>query len=80
MNNDTIAAISTPSGEGGIGVIRISGKNAISIADAVFKSVSHKKLADIPGYSALYGAVYIGEEKIDEALKAADEIIASREN
>ena len=43
MNIDnTIAAISTPNGEGGISVIRISGKDAIVIADKIFKSA--KKL------------------------------------
>ncbi len=68
MTNDTIAAISTPSGEGGIGVIRISGKSAIEIADKAFKSVSGKKLAEIKGYCALYGDVSEGEHKIDEAV------------
>ncbi len=68
MTNDTIAAISTPAGEGGIGVIRISGKSAISIADETFRSLSGKRLADIDGYSALYGGIYDGERKIDEAV------------
>lgn len=68
MTNDTIAAISTPTGEGGIGVIRISGKSSIDIADSVFKSLSGKKLRDIEGYSALYGGVYDGERKIDQAV------------
>ena len=68
MNRDTIAAISTPSGEGGIGVIRISGDEAIGISDKVFRSLNGKKIADIEGYSALYGGVYCGEQKIDEAV------------
>ena len=54
MTNDTIAAISTPSGEGGIGVIRISGKSAIEIADKAFKSVSGKKLAEIRALSTKF--------------------------
>lgn len=68
MNNKTIAAIATAQGVGGIGVIRISGDNAINIADKVFKSVSGRKISQIKGYSALYGNVYDGEEKIDEAV------------
>ena len=51
----TIAAISTGRAPGGIGVIRISGENAISVADKVFSSFNGKKLEEIPGYSALYG-------------------------
>ena len=57
MAQRTIAAIATPLGEGSIGVIRISGENAITVADRVFKSVSGKKLCELKGYSALYGNV-----------------------
>ncbi|MFO7667517.1 MAG: tRNA uridine-5-carboxymethylaminomethyl(34) synthesis GTPase MnmE [Desulfobacterales bacterium] len=42
MENDTIAAISTPIGSGGIGIIKISGKNALSIATSIFKRSSNK--------------------------------------
>lgn len=68
MKEDTIAAIATPSGEGGIGVIRISGDKAIEIADSVFKSLGGRKIADISGYSALYGSIYYDNRKIDEAV------------
>ena len=68
MKEDTIAAISTPSGEGGIGVIRISGSKAIEIADSIFKGFSGKKIAEISGYTALYGGIYNDETKIDEAV------------
>ncbi len=68
MAEKTIAAISTPSGEGGIGVIRISGEEALSVADKVFKSVSGKKLSSLSGYTALFGHVFEGEELIDEAV------------
>lgn len=40
---DTIAAISTPRGEGGIGIVRISGSDSLSIADKIFRSKSGKK-------------------------------------
>ena len=46
MTENTIAAISTAQGLGGIGVIRISGDDALGIADKVFKAVSGKKLVD----------------------------------
>ncbi len=42
MENDTIAAISTPIGFGGIGIIKISGKKALSIATSIFKRSSNK--------------------------------------
>ena len=64
----TIAAIATPSGEGGIGVIRISGDNAISVADKVFSSASNKALKDMDGYTALFGKISDSNGKIDEAV------------
>lgn len=68
MNNKTIAAISTAQGEGGIGVIRISGENAIQIADKVFKSVNNKRLCDLKGYSAAFGHIVKDGETIDECV------------
>lgn len=65
---ETIAAISTANGPGGIGVIRISGSESLEIADKVFKSVSNKKVCEMKGYTASYGSVYDGNEKIDEAV------------
>lgn len=68
MAETTVAAISTPLGEGGLGVIRISGNNAISIADKVFKSVSGKTLSSLAGYSALFGHVFDKGTMLDEAV------------
>lgn len=68
MNNTTIAAISTAQGEGGIGVIRISGDNAFKIADAVFKSAGNKKISEMKGYTASFGKIYDKEEEIDETV------------
>ncbi len=65
---DTIAAISTAQAPGGIGIVRISGPQARQVADRVFRSPKGKKVADAPGYTALYGWVYEGEEKLDEAI------------
>lgn len=64
----TIAAISTAQGQGGIGVIRVSGEQAFTIVDKIFKSVSDKKIMDIKGYTALFGHIYNNEEVLDEAV------------
>lgn len=64
----TIAAISTAQGQGGIGVIRVSGEQAFTIVDKLFKSVSGKKIMDIKGYTALFGHIYNNEEVLDEAV------------
>ncbi len=68
MSERTVAAISTPYGEGGIAVIRISGDDAITIADKCFVSFSGKKLASLGGYSALYGKVFSNGIEIDDAV------------
>ena len=66
--NTTIAAISTAQGEGGIGVIRISGENAISVADRVFQNIRSKPLSEMKGYTAAYGRIVADGEAIDEAV------------
>lgn len=64
----TIAAISTGKAPGGIGVVRISGENAIEIGDKVFFSFNSKKLCEIDGYSALYGKAYDESGVIDNVV------------
>lgn len=65
----TIAAISTAQGQGGIGVIRVSGEDSFTIVDKIFKSVSGKKIMDIKGYTALFGHIYNNnKEVLDEAV------------
>lgn len=64
----TVSAISTPLGSGGLGVIRISGEDAIITADRVFRSVSGKKLSEIPGYTSLFGHIYEGDDIVDECV------------
>lgn len=64
----TIAAICTAQGEGGIGVIRISGDDSLRIADKVFKNINNKKIADMKGYTAAFGKVCNNGEEIDEAV------------
>ena len=66
--NTTIAAICTAQGEGGIGVIRISGDDSLQIADKVFKNINNKKVADMKGYTAAFGKICNNGEEIDEAV------------
>lgn len=68
MSTNTIAAISTANGPGGIGVIRISGEDAFNIGDKVLKNINGKKISEMSGYTAAYGNVYDNDEKIDEAV------------
>lgn len=56
-DTNTIAAIATPLAVGGISIIRISGENAIEVADKVFKAHSGVKLKEKKGYTATYGIV-----------------------
>lgn len=63
-----IAAISTPLGTGGVGIIRISGKNATEIADRIFVSVNGKKLSSSKGYRAYFGRIFDGETAVDEVV------------
>ncbi len=68
MSADTVAAIATPMGAGSVSMIRISGEQAIFIADKVFKAVSGEKLQNKQGYTALYGNVFDGDCLVDEAV------------
>jgi len=54
---DTIAAISTPMGEGAIAIVRLSGDQAFSIAERLFRSVSGKKISEEPSHTIHYGHV-----------------------
>ena len=64
----TIAAISTGRAPGGIGVVRISGEDAIKIGDKIFSSFGGKKLCNIDGYSALYGKAHDEKSDIDTVV------------
>jgi len=66
---DTCAAISTAIGKAGISVIRISGDEAVSIADRIFKTANGKKLFETDANKAVFGTVYDKNgEKIDTGL------------
>lgn len=68
MSEKTIAAIATSLGGGALGVIRISGKDAITVADRVFFAFSGKRLCELQGYSAAYGEVKDGDSRLDDAV------------
>ena len=55
---DTIAAVSTPYGKGGIAVLRISGADAISVAERVFLPKSKRALSDYAANRAVYGSIF----------------------
>jgi tRNA modification GTPase len=65
---DTIAAISTPHGEGGIGIVRISGNNALEILGKIFKPKSKKNIEELKNFSINYGHLYDGKNLVDEVL------------
>ncbi len=65
QNEDTIVAISTPPGQGALGMIRLSGPEAISIVDAVFMG---KRLSGAAARSVHYGRFMKGEETLDEVV------------
>ena len=72
FNDDTIAAISTSVGNAGIGIIRISGKDSINIADRIIRSGSGKSLDlfSMPSHTVHYGFVMSDDKVIDEVLCA----------
>ena len=68
-NHDTITAIATGTTNAGISIIRISGSNAISVADEIFISKKgNKKLSEVKSHTLHYGSVYDGDIMLDEVL------------
>ena len=65
---DTIAAIATAMGNSGIGIVRISGENAVEVAEKVFREPGKKKLSEAESHTIHYGYVYDGDEAVDEVL------------
>ena len=66
---DTIAAISTSTGNSGIGIIRISGDESIEITDRIFKSnKKDKKLVNVKSHTINYGHIVDGENTLDQVL------------
>lgn len=69
MKTDTIAAIATAMTNSGIGIIRISGEEAVEVADKMIRlKSSEKKLADCKSHTIHYGFAVDGDEMIDEVM------------
>ena len=69
MKTDTIAAIATAMSPSGIGIIRLSGEEAFSIVDKIYRSKSeNKKLSDCESHTIHYGYIYDGDTLIDEVM------------
>lgn len=73
MLNDTIAAVSTPRGRGGVAMIRVSGGDAVKICETVFSAHNGKKLSEVAPRTAVYGHLYADDEdgnrtEIDDGL------------
>lgn len=65
----TIAAISTAMSASGIGIVRISGEDAMEVISRIYKSKGGKKrIKEVPSHTIHYGYIYDGEELIDEVL------------
>ncbi len=64
----TIAAVSTPNAVGGIAVIRISGEEAIAVAEKIFTPFGGKRVADMEGYTCAYGIAHEDGQRIDDCI------------
>lgn len=68
ISPDTIAAISTPPGEGGVGIVRMSGPEAVPIAARLFRSSRGRDILATTGWRSYHGFVTDGADTLDEAL------------
>lgn len=68
MKTDTIAAIATAMSSSGIGIVRISGEEAVLVADRIFEMKNHKKLSEMPTHTIHYGHIHDEDEVIDEVM------------
>ena len=68
FKTDTIAAISTAMTNSGIGIVRLSGEDAFSIIDKIYKGKRPKLLSEQKSHTIHYGYIMDGEQTIDEVL------------
>lgn len=66
--SETIAAIATALSPSGIGIVRISGDEAVTIADRIFKKPNGERLSDLPSHTVHYGHIADGDNLIDEVM------------
>ena len=67
-NNETIAAVATALNDSGIGIIRVSGDDAIEIVNKIYRNPGKKNLVDFESHTINYGFIYDGEELLDEVM------------
>ena len=72
---ETIAAISTPAGEGAIAMVRISGEDAIAVADRIFRG--NEKPSEFPSHSQRLGEIVAGDRAIDQVMLSVHRAPAS---
>jgi tRNA modification GTPase len=72
---DTIAAISTPAGEGAIAMVRVSGEEAIAVANRIFRG--NEKPSDFPSHTQRLGEIVAGDRAIDQAMLSVHRAPAS---
>lgn len=68
MSSQTIAAISTALNSSGIGIVRISGEEALSVAERIFRMPGDKRLSECESHTIHYGHIYDKDQMIDEVL------------
>ena len=69
IHTDTIAAIATAMGNSGIGIVRISGQEAVAVTDRIFKEKGKQEtLEGSPSHTIHYGYIYDGDQVVDEVL------------
>lgn len=68
MKTETIAAIATAMSSSGIGIVRISGDEAFTVIDEIFKGKHGRPLKSEPSHTIHYGHVYLGDQVLDEVL------------
>src|SRR5436305_4346177 len=72
---ETIAAISTPAGEGAIALIRVSGEDAIGLADRIYRG--KEKPSEFPSHTQRLGEIVEAERVVDQVMLAVDRAPAS---
>ena len=65
-NSDTICAIATGMGQSAIGIVRISGRDAVDIADKLFRG--RQRLKEMDSFRAAFGYIYDGDTRLDEVI------------
>jgi tRNA modification GTPase len=69
MNSDTIAAVATTMSPSGIGIVRISGEDALAVIDRVYRpKYGHKKISTCESHTIHYGYIYDDNEIVDEVM------------